>query len=142
VRKAITAGAGDFLIPTLEGYGDALYGYPHSLRGTGTSFTQADINAWFGFPLTIHIGLEDLAELERNNAVNAQGDTRATRTRFFYNFGKAAAEAQGVPFNWRLYEFEGVGHSARPKIIHPDFGAAVLLYGDRPIIQWKIQTDN
>ena len=136
MRMVVSSNPSAWVVPTTAGYGTALHGYPHSLRGTpyGASF----IADYLARPLVVHIGTNDTAtsqavdpSLSMTAGSVAQGASRYDRAHFFYNFGRQAAQTAGVPFNWRIVEVPGVGHSSRGMVQARGVGAADLLYDDR-----------
>jgi hypothetical protein len=136
MRMVVSSNPSAWVVPTTAGYGAALHGYPHSLRGTpyGASF----IADYLARPLVVHIGTNDTAtsqavdpSLSMTAGSVAQGASRYDRAHFFYNFGRQAAQTAGVPFNWRIVEVPGVGHSSRGMVQARGVGAADLLYDDR-----------
>jgi len=134
IRTGIAANAGFYMMPTLTGeYGGGVFGFPYSLGGTGTTFNQADLEAYFARNLIVHLGVADSiqdGDVNVTPGANAQGDgpSRLSRGHFFYNFAKQKAEAMGVPFSWRLVEVPGVAHSAQGMIQAPNVGSAALLF--------------
>jgi len=125
-----------WVFPTTEGYGEASHSYPHSLKNT--PFGEDFIATYLSRPLIVHIGTTDTASsqavdrsLSMAPAAVAQGASRFDRAHSFYKFAKEAAQKAGVPFNWRLVEVPGVGHSGRGMVRTPIVGAADLLYPDR-----------
>ena len=132
VRKAVTSNAGVYMIPTITGYGEENYGYPHSLGGT--PFTDDDIATYFATPMIVHLGIADTirdTDFPTDEAAEAQGNTRLARGHFFFNYAREAAEAAGVPFNWQLVEVPGIAHDSRGMARTPVTGVADLLYEDR-----------
>lgn len=89
-----------------------------------------DIGAAFDQPLVLFLGEEDNeaetgGTLLRSPTVDRQGTHRLARGRYFYEFGRRAAERLGVPFRWTLEVVPGVGHDFRGM----SRAAAEYLYG-------------
>jgi poly(3-hydroxybutyrate) depolymerase len=76
---------------------------------------DASLRRYLATPVTIFLGEEDVGDKERDDREDAkqQGVTRLERGRNAFAAGKALAQQRGWPFNWRLVELPGVGHSAR-----------------------------
>jgi hypothetical protein len=77
------------------------------LRGAQTS-------TYLATPVTIFLGVDDTGDknLDDSAEAKAQGATRIERGRNAFSKGEALARQRGWPFNWRLIELPGVGHSA------------------------------
>jgi pimeloyl-ACP methyl ester carboxylesterase len=91
---------------------------------------EVDLEAAFGQRLVLFLGEEDNASetggtLLRSPTVDRQGTHRLERGRYFYDFGRQAAERLGVPFRWSLEVVPGVGHDHRGM----SRAAAEYLYG-------------
>jgi len=134
IRTGIASNAGFYMMPTLTGeYGGGTFNFPYSLGGTGTTFNEVDLEAYFGRRLIIHLGMGDTVQdgdVSTTPGANAQGEgpSRLSRGHFFYNFAKQTAKTMGVPFNWILVEVPGVAHNAQRMIQAPNVGSAALLF--------------
>lgn len=70
-------------------------------------------------PLSIYIGTADTNYYWDDPYVSgspgavAQGDNRYERAHNMFLQGQAVAQRLGVPFNWRIVDAEGIGHSSR-----------------------------
>jgi len=131
VRMAVASNSGVWIIPSLTGYGEGSYSYPHSLKGT--PYTEEDLKTYFSRPLIVHLGTADLVQdsaFPTGDAAMAQGASRYARGNYFFNFAKDAAAAGSYTFNWRKVEVTGVGHNSRRMVQYPN-GAAELLYGNK-----------
>ncbi|MCL2416491.1 MAG: hypothetical protein FWD02_00960 [Bacteroidales bacterium] len=139
IRTGIASNAGFYMMPTLTGaYGGGTFNFPYSLGGTGTTFSQADLEAYFGRNLIVHLGMADTiqdSDVSVTPGANAQSGGRPNRVErghFFFNFAREAAEAAGVPFNWQLVEVPGVAHNSSGMIQAPTVGSAALLFTNPP----------
>lgn len=73
------------------------------------------LRAYLRHRITIFLGQEDSGNrlLVDDEAARRQGDNRYERGKKVFAIGRAAAKQRGWPFNWRLIEVPGVGHSSR-----------------------------
>jgi pimeloyl-ACP methyl ester carboxylesterase len=79
------------------------------------------LRAYLRQRITIFLGQEDTGSrlLVDDEAARRQGDNRYQRGKKVFAAGRAAAKQNGWPFNWRLIEVPGVGHSSRDMLNSP-----------------------
>ncbi len=72
------------------------------------------LKAYLALPITLYLGQDDTGNkyLVRNNAAMRQGRYRLDRGRKIFRQARHVAAEKGWPFNWRLVEVPGVGHSS------------------------------
>ena len=104
--SVIAANAGWYSLPTLDA------AFPAGLGGVGLG--KGDLCRLLASDLWILAGQKD-CEADAENLpsqpeARAQGSGRLHRARNYQDKGRAAAEALGVPFGWRLTEVPGVDH--------------------------------
>ncbi len=80
----------------------------------GTPNAEVALRAYLALPIIVLLGDEDTGaeNLSSEAEAIAQGATRLQRGRNTFAKAKAAAEALGCPFGWRLAEVPGVGHDS------------------------------
>ena len=80
----------------------------------GTPNAEAAVRAYLALPITALLGAEDTGteNLSSEAEAVAQGPTRLQRGRNAFAKAKAAAQALGCPFGWRIAEVLGVGHDS------------------------------
>lgn len=109
VGVAVSANAGTYAMP------DLAIDWPWGLGSTDV--TPADLPDWLGFPLTVMAGTNDTKTTGRffpkGPRSMKQGPTRYARAHNYVAAGRAAAQALGVPFAWRVLDVPGVGHDGR-----------------------------
>ena len=138
VGRAVSSNAGYYTFPIPEGIQDAAgvtYSFPYSILGMDMPDEQ--LAKFFARDITIHLGTADTAttteedeDLPVSDGAEAQGKCRFERGHYFFDRCKAQAAKMGVPFNWKLVEVSGVGHSSSSMIKAKNVGAADLLYGN------------
>lgn len=105
-RAVIAANAGWYSLPTLEAE------FPAGLGGVGLD--EDDLRRLLASDLWILAGQRDCEagaeHLPSNPEAQAQGPGRLHRARTYVETGRAAAEALGVPFGWRITEVPDVDH--------------------------------
>jgi pimeloyl-ACP methyl ester carboxylesterase len=116
-RRIVVANPSTYVFPSLET--DAPYGLRGVYRGAEA---EAALRRYLAAPVTIYLGQEDTGDENRNDSrqARAQGETRYDRGRNAFAAGQKAAQAHRVPFNWRLIELPGAGHSARDMFTAPE----------------------
>lgn len=87
------------------------------------------IKAYLALPITIYVGQEDIGDkyLVKDKAAMRQGKNRLTRGRNIFRLAKGIAAHENWPFNWRLVEASGVGHSSGGMLRSPAFMRAIGL---------------
>jgi dienelactone hydrolase len=116
-KRIVIANPSTQVFPTLEtaapfGFGGV---YP---RGQA----EAELRRYLATPVTIFLGEDDTGDENLSDTPEAQrqGETRLERGRNAFAAGRALAQQRGWPFNWRLVELPGVGHSARKMFSAPE----------------------
>lgn len=76
---------------------------------------EAALRRYLAAPITIFLGQADTDDDDLNDSpeAKAQGATRYERGLNAFRLAEARAKAAGWPFNWRLVEVPGVGHTAK-----------------------------
>ena len=120
-ESVVIANAGSYTLPFPD------RPFPEGLGGTVSD--PATLRAVFARPVVLQLGEADTdpkhSSLPSQPWAVAQGDHRFARGWFFFDTMRRAAEAQGVPFAWRVATVSGVGHSNGRMAEH----AARLLFG-------------
>jgi pimeloyl-ACP methyl ester carboxylesterase len=116
-RRIVIANPSTYVFPSLDI--DAPYGLRGVYRGAEA---EAALRRYLAAPVTIYLGQEDTGDENRadNRQARAQGETRYDRGRNAFAAGQKAAQARRVPFNWRLIELPGAGHSSRDMFTAPE----------------------
>jgi len=103
--------------------------FPFGFGGLPASLSDdAAIRRYLAQPVTILLGT---ADTERDDGLNTsagaerQGANRHERGLNAFRAARAAAQARGWPFNWRLLEVDGVAHSGRGMFASPQAAAAL-----------------
>jgi pimeloyl-ACP methyl ester carboxylesterase len=121
-RRVVITNAGTYVFPSLSTKA------PFGLGGIYSgSAGEAELRRYLAQPLTLFLGQEDTGGEDRDDSppAVAQGETRYQRGRNVYRAAQELAQARGWPFNWRLLELPGVGHSARKMFSSPRAPAAL-----------------
>lgn len=135
VNRAVGSNAGSYTVPDPKGISDgtATYGFPYSIKDMNVGKEQ--LRKFFARDFTVHLGTADLAttvEEDENLPVSAgaeaEGACRYERGHFFYDRARRVADSLGMPFNWKLVEVKGVGHSSSKMVQAAGTGAAAILY--------------
>lgn len=86
-----------------------------------------ELRRYLSAPITIFLGHEDTDEegLSTSREAKAQGQTRYERGHNAFKAAEALARERGWPFNWRVVEVPGVGHSAKRMFAAPEASAAL-----------------
>ena len=121
-KRIVVANPGSYVFPSLDIA--APYGLGKVYAGADG---EAELKRYLAQPLTIYLGEGDTREDDWDNSPDAlaQGASRHQRGVNAFNAGKALAQARDWPFNWRLMELPGVGHSARKMFAAPQASAAL-----------------
>ena len=130
VRMAIASNAGCYMIPQIDGYGEAKYSFPFSLKGT--PYTTEDVKKYLSRNMIVHLGTADKRQdsaFPKTPAAMAQGDTRFARGHYYFDQSEQVAKNIRTFFGWQIKEVPGVGHDSRNMVQASDNGAATLLYG-------------
>jgi poly(3-hydroxybutyrate) depolymerase len=120
---AIAANAGAYTAPD-----GARFPY-----GLGHGAPEIDMDRFLARPLTMLLGQKDrnatAKVLLKSPEATLQGPHRLARGRFFYQSGKAVADAAGLSFGWRIVEAPHAGHSNR--LLAPVAGQLFLAGSDQ-----------
>jgi hypothetical protein len=86
-------------------------------------------------PLTLYLGTDDVHQnvsegLDFSENAMKQGPVRLARNHNFFHAMQKLAAAPGWPFNWRIVETPGTGHSGAQMFHAPEIEDA--LFGPRP----------
>ena len=121
-RRIVVANAVSYVLASLEI--PAPYGLGKVYAGAEG---EAELRRYLTQPLTIYLGEDDTKEADRNDDADAlaQGVSRFERGTNTFNGAKTLAQARGWPFNWRLVELPGVGHSKRKMFSAPQASEAL-----------------
>jgi hypothetical protein len=121
-RRIVAANAGSYVLASLQVA--APYGLGKVYAGADG---EAQLRRYLEQPLTIYLGENDTKDDDRNDDPDAlaQGPSRFERGLNAFNGAKTLAQARGWPFNWRLVELPGVGHSARKMFSAPQASEAL-----------------
>jgi len=116
-RRIVVANPSTYVFPSLDI--EAPYGLGGVYRRADA---EAALRRYLAAPVTIYLGQEDTGDENRadNRQARAQGETRYDRGRNAFAAGQKAAQARRVPFNWRLIELPGAGHSSRDMFTAPE----------------------
>jgi pimeloyl-ACP methyl ester carboxylesterase len=122
-RRIVIANPSTWMLPSLA---DAP---PYGFRGVPSAETL--LRRYLAAPVTVFVGQEDTGSknLVENEEAEAQGGTRFARGETTFHQAEAVAREHGWPFNWRLVEVPGVGHSARTMFGSPEAGDALGVPG-------------
>ncbi len=101
---------------------------PYGFRAAGSPAQQKEmLRRYLARPITLYLGGDDVGEfrLLTNRAARRQGENRLERGRAVYKEAAQVAAQEGWPFNWRLVEARGVGHSGRGMLRAPEAAIAI-----------------
>jgi poly(3-hydroxybutyrate) depolymerase len=109
-HRIVLANAGTYLWPSRDArFPDGFGGLPSPLS------SDAALRAYLAQPITLLLGTADVlqdADLSVREGAVAQGANRYERGLNAYRAGEKLARAHGWPFNWKVVNVPGVGHSA------------------------------
>jgi pimeloyl-ACP methyl ester carboxylesterase len=109
-KRLVLANPGTYLWPSRE------HRFPDGFGGLPSQLSNDDaLRRYLAQPLTLLLGTADVkqdADLSMRESVVAQGANRYQRGLNAYRAAQALANANGWPFNWKLFEVPDVGHSA------------------------------
>lgn len=113
-KRLVAANSGNYTFLNEDfDYSFGLSDLPSSLRDVSA------LTDYLARPLTIYIGTEDTnyywddPMVSSSEGAVAQGDNRYERAYNMYLTGQALASDLNVPFNWKIVEADGIGHSSR-----------------------------
>ena len=110
---------------------------PYGFEGIFERDRRADrLRAYLRQRITIFLGQEDTTSdrlLVDSEEARRQGGNRYERGKKVFAAGQAAAKERGWPFNWRLIEVPGVGHSSRDLLNSPQAFKALGLDALTPV---------
>ena len=122
-ERIVIANAGSYLWPASEvPFPDGLGGLPAPLGSDET------LRRYLAQPITLLLGTADVhqdSDLPTRDTAAAQGLYRYERGSNFYRAAQGLAQKRGWPFNWKLVEVPGVGHSAG-RMLRTEQAAAAL----------------
>jgi pimeloyl-ACP methyl ester carboxylesterase len=101
--------------PSSHAFPDLATKAPYGFGGVfPRSEEEQELRRYLATPVTIFLGVDDTGDknLDDSAEAKAQGATRIARGRNAFSKGQALARQRNWPFNWRLIELPGVGHSA------------------------------
>jgi pimeloyl-ACP methyl ester carboxylesterase len=106
LRTGIAANPGSYTFPASD------IRFPYGLKGVDAS--AIDLGAAFRRKVIILLGEKDAdadqGVLDQSEPAMQQGPHRLARGQAFFAAARAAADAQGLPFEWRVEIVPGVGH--------------------------------
>jgi pimeloyl-ACP methyl ester carboxylesterase len=107
-------------------WADATKMVPYGLKGLPGDADEA-LRRYLAQPVTLLLGDRDTKQDTLSEAPDAQlqGDSRYERGMTVFRAAEAKAKALALPFNWRLIEVPGVGHSARKMFAAPEAAQAL-----------------
>ncbi len=109
VARIVIANPSVYVAPLLDE--PVPYGFDGLFSPAGT---RAPLRRYLALPITIYLGQRDVGDkhLVKNAAAMRQGANRLQRGRRIFHQARRVAQAHDWPFNWRLVEAPGVGHSS------------------------------
>ena len=117
VYRIVIANPSVHVMPSLEET------VPYGFDGIFEGDQRAErLRAYLRQRITIFLGQEDTASgslLVDDEGAQRQGGTRYERGKKVFATARAAAKQRDWPFNWRLIEVPGVGHSSRGMLNSP-----------------------
>jgi pimeloyl-ACP methyl ester carboxylesterase len=117
VYRIVIANPSVHVMPSLE------EAAPYGFDGIFERDQRAErLRAYLRQRITIFLGQEDTKSgrlLVDDEGARRQGDNRYERGKELFATGRAVARQSGWPFNWRLVEVPGVGHSSRDLLNSP-----------------------
>jgi poly(3-hydroxybutyrate) depolymerase len=123
-RRIVIANPSTYLWPTRAER------FPYGFGGLPESMANDEaIRRYLAQPITILLGTADVkrdANLNVGPGAERQGANRHERGWNAFRAAQQAARENGWPFNWRLVEVPGVGHSARRMYAEPQAAQALL----------------
>jgi pimeloyl-ACP methyl ester carboxylesterase len=108
-QRIVVANPGTHVMPSVKT--EAPFGLGGVYPNTAA---EAELRRYLAQPLTIFLGQDDTGEenLNESSEAMAQGKTRYARGLNAFKAGQSLAQSRSWPFNWRLVELPGTGHSA------------------------------
>lgn len=102
---------------------------PYGLGGLPAGLGDAEgLRRYLAQPISLYLGQDDVEiddDLPRGTKAEQQGGNRLERGRTIFAAAEAKARELKVPFNWRLVEVAGVGHTARKMLGRPEASRAL-----------------
>jgi pimeloyl-ACP methyl ester carboxylesterase len=124
ISSIIIANPSMYVLPDLN------YSAPIGFAGLFSEFeSRQKLKSYLALPITIYLGKNDTKEkyLVKSQEAMNQGRTRLERGRYVYQQAKKVAQTKNWPFNWRLIEVPGVGHSSKGMLQAHEFTSALRL---------------
>jgi pimeloyl-ACP methyl ester carboxylesterase len=108
IETAVAANPGWYIVP------DENYSYPCGISNLPSQ--AINLTTAYAGNLVITLGTEDndpnAPMLYHGYCAELQGTNRYARGLYFYDFARNDASNRNMPFNWKLIEVQGVGHSS------------------------------
>ncbi len=107
-KTVVAANPGWYTVP------DATISFPYGWGNLETAIPAITKKAVYEKDFVLMLGTADTtrdSNLRTTAEADAQGKNRYERGKFFFNWCQTDAEAQGLKFNWKKVEVEGVAHS-------------------------------
>lgn len=118
VAAAAAANAGWYTLPVAGASPN--HTMPYGLGGT--DLDDEDMRPYLALPFSVLLGERDVATPVEDDLLRgtleamAQGTTRRARGNFYFETGRAQADALGAEFDWRLATVPRAGHDAAQTI--------------------------
>jgi pimeloyl-ACP methyl ester carboxylesterase len=111
---------------------DKAAAFPYGLGGLPEELSNDDaLRHYCAAPLTLFLGTGDIYQnasdgFDFSPAAMRQGPVRLARNHNFFDAMRRLAESRGWPFNWRLVETPGIGHSGAKMFHAPEIEDALF----------------
>ena len=115
-RRIVAGNPGSLLFPTRD------MNFQYGFGNLPKELSDDDaLRRYLAAPLTLLLGTDDTGDKNLDVSASAmkQGATRIERGRACYRLAEHLARSKGWPFNWRLQEAAGVGHSSEMLFADP-----------------------
>ena len=120
-RRIVLANPGSYVMPAWERK------YPYGFGGLPI-VGEADRKRYLASPIVILLAERDTDRngLDKSPGAERQGSTRYERGHAAYDFAKATAAEDGLPFGWSLVEVSGLGHGSAKLYARSESAAALF----------------
>jgi len=131
-RRFVAANPGSNVFP------DQDLPFPYGLGGLPQELcSDAILRQYCAAPLTLFLGTGDVYQnaadgFDFSEPAMRQGPVRLARNHNFFNAMQKLAGERGWPFNWRIVEAPGIGHSGAKMFHAPEMEAALFGTGQDP----------
>ena len=102
---------------------------PYGLGGLPAGVGDGEgLRRYLAQPISLYLGQDDTEiddDLPQGTKAQQQGGNRLERGRTIFTAAEAKARELKIPFNWRLVEVAGVGHTARKMLGRSEASAAL-----------------